>query len=409
MKHFILPCPPAVKALLFRFKEAGIGAYPVGGCVRDALMGITPHDWDVAVTTIPEETMSLCKTLGYRVIPTGIAHGTVTVLTDDGPVECTTCRTEGGYSDGRHPDGVSFTRNLTDDLSRRDFTVNAMAAELNKDGQTFTVIDLFSGQADLKNKLIRCVGDPHTRLTEDALRVLRGVRFAVKLGFNIHPDTLAALRDCGHGLSRISRERISVEFQKILESPSPARGAKLLSELGLMPHVLPEGISPHGTGNLRSLPPDFALRCACLLWQMPLDQLNENIRSLKLSNEISHAIRALSQGQIPPDISPLSARRLRKEYGTLALPLLLVAAAHGAETSALQELVASSESAEDCVCLSDLAIDGKTLMSLGVPKGRAVGEMLSALLEIVLSNPVKNTKEQLIKEAQKRISYNRKP
>ncbi len=404
MKHIPLPCPPAVRTLLIQFKKAAVGAYPVGGCVRDALMGIPPHDWDVAVTTIPEETMRLCESWGYRVVPTGIAHGTVTVLTDDGPVECTTCRTEGGYSDGRHPDGVSFTGKLTDDLSRRDFTVNAMAAELAEDGQSFAIIDLFDGQSDLKNKLIRCVGDPHTRLTEDALRVMRGVRFSVKLGFDIHPDTMTALRDCGHGLSRISRERISVEFQKILCSPDPLRGVSLLTDLDLMPHVLPGGISPLGMGDLPHLPHDFALRCACLLWQMPEDDLKNNIHNLKLSNETAHAIKALASGKIPAEVSPLSARLLRKDHGDLALPLLAVAAAHGTDTTELQALVEASIKTGECVSIAELAVDGQAIMTLGVPKGKAVGETLNALLSLVLEDPAKNTKEQLTKEVRKRLS-----
>ncbi len=404
MKHITLPCPPAVRTLLIQFKKAAVGAYPVGGCVRDALMGIPPHDWDVAVTTIPEDTMHLCKAWGYHVIPTGIAHGTVTVLTDDGPVECTTCRTEGGYSDGRHPDGVSFTGKLTDDLSRRDFTVNAMAAELAEDGQSFAIIDLFDGQSDLESKLIRCVGDPHTRLTEDALRVMRGVRFAVKLGFDIHPDTLIALKDCGHGLARISRERISVEFQKILCSPDPLRGVCLLSDLDLMPHVLPRGISPLGAGDLPHLPNDFTIRCACLLRQMPDEGLRENIRGLKLSNETAHAITVLASGILPTEVSPLSARLLRKNYGDLSLPLLAVAAAHGTDTTDLQALVEASIKSSECVSISDLAVDGQAIMALGVPKGKAVGETLNALLSLVLEDPAKNTKEQLIKEAQKRLS-----
>ncbi len=404
MKHISLPCPPAVRTLLKQFKKAAVGAYPVGGCVRDALMGLEPHDWDVAVTTIPEDTMGLCMSWGYRVIPTGIQHGTVTVLTDDGPVECTTCRTEGGYSDGRHPDGVSFTGKLTDDLSRRDFTVNAMAAELSEDGEGFEIIDLFGGQADLKHKLIRCVGDPHTRLTEDALRVMRGVRFAVKLGFNIHPDTGEALRDCGHGLARISRERISVEFQKILCSPDPLRGVSLLSNLGLMPHVLPQGISPLGAGALPVLPDDFVPRCACLLWQMPDEDVRENICGLKLSNETAHAIRILAKGRIPTVISPLSARLMRQRYGDLSLPLLTVAAAHGHDTAELQALVEASMAAGECVSISELAIDGQALMALGVPKGKPVGDMLNTLLSLVLEDPAKNTHEQLIKETQKRLS-----
>ncbi len=404
MKHITLPCPAAVRTLLIQFKKAAVGAYPVGGCVRDALMGIPPHDWDVAVTTVPEETMRLCKGWGYRVIPTGLQHGTITVLTDDGPVECTTCRTEGGYSDGRHPDGVSFTGRLTDDLSRRDFTVNAMAAELNEDGKTFTVIDLFDGQADLENKLIRCVGDPHTRLTEDALRVMRGVRFAVKLGFDIHPNTVAALRDCGHGLERISRERISVEFQKILCSDQPERGVILLRDLGLLHHVLPHGTSPLGLGNLPSLPPDFPLRCACLLWQMSRHELKRNIQGLKLSNEVAHAITTLAEGIIPTEATPLSARLLRKDYSDLALPLLAIASAHGVNTTKLRTLVETSIAAGECVRISELAINGQTLMAIGVSKGTAVGEALNELLSLVLEDPLKNTKEQLIKEAQKRLS-----
>lgn len=404
MKHILLPCPPAVRSLLSQFKKAAVGAYPVGGCVRDALMGLAPHDWDVAVTTIPEETMRLCESWGYHTVPTGLQHGTITVLTDDGPVECTTCRTEGGYSDGRHPDGVSFTGKLTDDLSRRDFAVNAMAAELSEDGESFEIIDLFGGQADLQNKVIRCVGDPHTRLTEDALRVMRGVRFAVKLGFEIHPDTFAALKDCGHGLSRISRERISVEFQKILCSPDPSRGISLLEVLGLMPHVLPRGISPLGTGELISLPADFILRCACLLWHMPVSELSENIRGLKLSNETAHAIRTLAAGRLPSEVSPLSARLLRKDYGDLALSVLTVTAAHGIDTTRLQDLVKASLTAGDCVSIPELAIDGQVIMALGVPKGKAVGEILNALLSLVLTDPQKNTKATLIKEVEKRLS-----
>lgn len=403
MKHIPLPCPPAARALLLQFNTAAVGAYPVGGCVRDALMGIPPHDWDVAVTCVPEETLRLCESWGYRAIPTGLQHGTVTILTADGPVECTTCRTEGGYSDGRHPDGVSFTGKLTDDLSRRDFTVNAMAAALSEDGESFEIIDLFGGQDDLANRIIRCVGDPHTRLTEDALRVLRGVRFAVRLGFDIHPDTKTALRDCGHGLARISRERVSTELQGILLSRDPERGISLLTELELLNHVLPCGISPRGMGNLQGLPVDFTLRCASLLWQMPTEELDQNLKSLKLSNHMADHIRTLASGSIPDTVTPRAARALRHSYGDLALPLLSVAASHGTATAELQTLVKASEMAGDCVRISGLDIDGQDLLALGI-KGRAVKEALNALLSFVLDHPEKNTKELLIKELQMRIS-----
>lgn len=397
-----LRCPPAVRELLLHFAELSVGAYPVGGCVRDALMGIPPHDWDVAVTSLPEQTMAVCQSLGYRVIPTGIAHGTVTVLTDDGPVECTTCRTEGGYSDGRHPDTVSFTGRLTDDLSRRDFTVNAMAAELQSNG-SFTIIDLFGGQTDLAAGRIRCVGDPDTRLSEDALRVMRAVRFAVKLGFHICPDTSAALVRQGKGLARISRERISMELQKILCSPSPERGIALLTELDLMPHVLSCGISAEGTGHLSALPTDFALRCACLLFRMPAQGLKENLHGLRLSNETAAQISILASARLPIGNDMTAARRLRHACGELAIPFLDICAAHGQDTAALRACVQASEQNRDCVSISDLAVSGRDLMAIGACPGKALGDLLSHLLDTVMEEPSKNNFDELIKEARRRL------
>ena len=274
---------------------------------------------------------------------------------------------------------------------------------LSEDGESFEIIDLFGGQDDLANRIIRCVGDPHTRLTEDALRVLRGVRFAVRLGFDIHPDTKTALRDCGHGLARISRERVSTELQGILLSRDPERGISLLTELELLNHVLPCGISPRGMGNLQGLPADFTLRCASLLWQMPTDELDQNLKSLKLSNHMADHIRTLASGSIPDTVTPRAARALRHSYGDLALPLLSVAASHGTATAELQTLVKASEMAGDCVRISGLDIDGQDLLALGI-KGRAVKEALNALLSFVLDHPEKNTKELLIKELQMRIS-----
>ena len=236
-------CPAGVQNLLDIFAEAGVGAYPVGGCVRDALMGRTPHDWDIAVTCPPDRTVALCAAAGLRTVPTGIAHGTVTVLVPAPaggrmPVECTTCRTETGYSDGRHPDSVAFSDRIQDDLSRRDFTVNAMAAERDAAGH-FRVLDLFGGLDDLAGRIIRCVDDPERRLREDALRVLRGVRFSVRLGFEPEPDTRAALIRCAPELAHISGERVREELRGILTSPDPDRGVAMLYRLGLAPYVLP--------------------------------------------------------------------------------------------------------------------------------------------------------------------------
>jgi tRNA nucleotidyltransferase (CCA-adding enzyme) len=258
-------------------------------------MGQKPHDWDVAVTAIPQNTMAICHAAGYRTVPTGLKHGTVTVLVPlsgdpadrDGPydlIECTTCRTEGSYTDGRHPDSVTFTGRIRDDLSRRDFTVNAMA--FTEEGGDLTVLDLFGGQNDLRDGVIRAVGDPDTRFTEDALRLMRAVRFAVKLGFTIEAETQKAILRQAEGLARISRERISDEFQKILTSPEPERGVTMLCDLGLMPYVLPRGISPQGIGWLSSLPADFTVRMACLQWGMDGGGAEENLAGLRLSNAV---------------------------------------------------------------------------------------------------------------------------
>ncbi len=217
------------QACLERLKLAGKESYPVGGCVRDLLLGRAPGDVDVCTAARPEEVMALFP----DAVPTGLKHGTVTVPTADGPIEITTFRREGGYADARHPDGVSFDVGLTEDLSRRDFTVNAMA--LSADG---TVIDPFGGREDLQKKVIRCVGDPDKRFSEDALRMLRAVRFAAQLGFSIEEETRAAIVRNAYRAARVSRERIRAEMEKILLSPSPEMVGQL-AELGLLDHLYP--------------------------------------------------------------------------------------------------------------------------------------------------------------------------
>lgn len=409
----MISVPSYLTPLLALFSSRGERAYPVGGCVRDTLMGIPPHDWDVAVTTHPHDTMAICHDAGYRTVPTGLKHGTVTVLVPlsgdpadrDGPyemIECTTCRTEGGYTDGRHPDAVAFTGLIEDDLSRRDFTVNAMAFT-QTDGE-LAILDLFSGQKDLKNKVIRAVGDPDTRFTEDALRLMRGVRFAVKLGFTVEENTYAAICRRAEGLSRISRERISEEFQKILTSPEPERGIQLLTDTGLLPYVLPHGISPKGIGDLSSLPADFTVRMACLLWEMDYDGVQENLAGLRLPNAVRKDILAIACSYIRtlrPDA--LCARQWRHALGENALPALAVRAARG-DTAAeeLAELVKLSIEKNEPVRIADLDINGTDLIALGFKPGRLLQDILCDLLEVVWNDPAKNTREELIKEALKR-------
>lgn len=411
----MISVPSYLTPLLALFASHGESAFPVGGCVRDTLMGIPPHDWDVAVTTHPHDTMAICHDAGYRTVPTGLKHGTVTVLvplsgdpTDrDGPyemIECTTCRTEGGYTDGRHPDAVAFTGLIEDDLSRRDFTVNAMAFT-QTDGE-LAILDLFGGQKDLKNKVIRAVGDPDTRFTEDALRLMRGVRFAVKLGFAIEENTYAAICRQAEGLARISRERISDEFQKILTSPEPERGVQLLTDTGLLPYVLPHGISPMGTGKLSSLPADFTTRMACLMWGKDDTKVQENLAGLRLPNTVRKDILTLTRSAVmEAGATPKQARQWRHALGELTLPALTVRRAREedtAETDALIRLVETSIERNEPVRIADLDINGTDLIALGFKPGRLLQDILCDLLEVVWNDPAKNTREELIKEAIKR-------
>lgn len=408
-----LTCPDHLRPLLALFIAHGECAYPVGGCVRDTLMGREPHDWDIAVTTVPLTTMALCHAAGYRTIPTGLKHGTITVIVPHSGIpadrecpydliECTTCRTEGGYTDGRHPDAVTFTGRIRDDLSRRDFTVNAMA--LTEEGGELRIIDLFGGQSDLQNGIIRAVGDPDTRFTEDALRLMRAVRFAVKLGFSLEENTRQAVIRRAEGLARISRERVSDEFQKILVSPEPERGVTLLCDLGLMPHVLPCGISPEGVGKLSSLPADFTIRMTCLIWGMDEREITQNLEGLRLAGTIRKDILTLTRSRtVEVNATPRNAREWRHDLGELALPALSIRRARTtnatAETDALMELVRASMERNEPVQVSDLHINGNDLIAIGFRPGPRLREVLCNLLEVVWDDPEKNSREELIKEA----------
>ncbi len=422
-----LTIPPYLSPLVRLFAAHGERAYPVGGCVRDTLRGETPHDWDVAVTTPPETTVALCEAAGYRVIPTGLRHGTVTVLAplhadphDRGayaPVECTTCRTEGTYTDSRHPDAVSFTGRIEDDLSRRAFTVNAMAFEVSDAGE-ITVMDLFGGAADLSAGIIRCVGDPATRLTEDALRILRAVRFAVRLGFDIHPDTSAAMTACAGGLSRISRERVSEEFQKILTGRDPARGLGLLVSHGLMPYVLPAGVTARRPDWSR-LPADFPVRLAALLDGLEPSAAAENLAGLRLSGAVSRtasAILALLSLVRNAEPTPYASRTLRaaaaSHAGETAVAVSAVRVAAACEEdparrgtlTVLLSRIEASEAAGEPVTVAALAVGGRDLMALGYAPGASLREALEALAEEVRRDPALNTREHLLALASARLS-----
>lgn len=216
--------PPAVARCCRVLRQAGHQAYPVGGCVRDLLLGRVPQDWDVTTSALPQQVESLFP----RTLPTGLRHGTVSVLEEGECIEVTTFRRETGYADHRHPDRVEFVPELREDLARRDFTVNAMAL-----GESGEVIDFFDGQADLKGGILRCVGEPDLRFQEDALRMLRAVRFSAQLGFQIQGETLAAMERQAHLARRLSAERVRVEVEKTICAPRPEQG-ELLFRLGLL-------------------------------------------------------------------------------------------------------------------------------------------------------------------------------
>ena len=264
--------PDACRTILSRLTDAGHRAYAVGGCVRDSLLGRAPHDWDIATDARPAETQAVFR--DFPVIETGIRHGTVTVLLDGEPYEITTFRVDGRYSDGRRPDSVSFAATIEEDLSRRDFTVNAMAYS-----ETEGLVDPFGGRQDLRDGLLRCVGDPETRFSEDALRLFRAVRFAAELGFSLEPETRRALDRLHGSISRVAKERIFAELKKLLTAPHAADALRIcpallfsaVPELAVLRDVPQHSryhiydVFEHTLHALDAAPPDETVRLAVLL------------------------------------------------------------------------------------------------------------------------------------------------
>ena len=352
---------------------AGFPAYYVGGCVRDRLLGRPVHDWDVTTAALPEEVMALFE----HCVPTGIRHGTVTVFLDGAQAEVTTFRTEGVYLDGRHPSEVRFVRTLAEDLSRRDFTINAMA--MDADGN---VTDLFGGRDDLARRCIRCVGDPEKRFREDALRMLRAYRFSAQLGFALDAATAGAVERCAPLAAALSMERIRDEMEKTLLSPRPPvlrtmADAGLLKAAGI--DALPE------LDWLSELPTEPSVRWAGLKVLFPELEPSQLRLPSRLCSLIGRAASAYC-----PQLDRITLKRAVAENGAEAAE---IAAALAGEEALLSEILASGE----CVTLGQLAISGGDLSWL---RGREVGQMLHALLAHVLRHPEENTREALLKLAQ---------
>lgn len=406
MKGISIAIPKDVEHIIYVLEKNGHEAFAVGGCVRDAIMGRVPHDWDITTSAKPEEVKALFK----RTIDTGIQHGTVTVLENHIGYEVTTYRIDGTYSDGRHPEKVTFTSNLVEDLKRRDFTINAMAYN-----HRVGVVDAFGGIDDLQHGIIRCVGVATERFTEDALRILRAIRFSAQLDFSIESDTARAITALAANLTKISRERIQTELDKLLTSDHPDR-ITLVNTYGLGQYIF-EGSSMLSTSDdagyqqishiMTSLPADHYLRFATLL--IYEDQPKQVLKKLKFDNntiDICGRLSAIKSVALPTDKPSL--RRAIVKYGRdifdgYAFTFLEALQSAGSyqllsydELTYTKQLYGEIITDGDCISIKDMAIDGGDLIALGVPQGKALGHILNTLFEKVLDDPTLNDRETLL-------------
>ena len=396
---------PGAALLLDALHGAGHAAYAVGGCVRDSLLGLDPHDWDLCTSARPEQVMALFGE--EKCIPTGLQHGTVTVKQGGRFYETTTFRTEGAYSDGRHPDAVCFVPDVREDLARRDFTINAMAYSAEEG-----LIDPFGGRDDLAAHLVRAVGEPERRFEEDALRILRLYRFAARFGFAIDPATGAAARALGPHLDCVSAERIQEELLKLLAAPrpgiylEPAVLAVILPELE--PEKQPERFAElcRTIDRIEPTAENVPARLAALLWPLGEAGARKALRKLKCSNALTDEVTALERETpgTPNTTLTVQAKRLlgRYELPTIKRLTALCSARHPEQTGAFAALRAEAEqlTAENACCrVSQLAVNGRDLMAAGVRPGPGLRQVLNALLEAVITGQTPNEKDALLAAA----------
>lgn len=437
--------PEKVNTIIQTLQEHGYEAYAVGGCVRDSLLGREPGDWDITTSASPDET----KKLFARTVDTGIEHGTVTVLLGKEGFEVTTYRIDGKYEDSRHPTEVIFTRNLREDLLRRDFTINAMAYN-----DTEGIVDIFGGMDDLKRKIIRCVGNARERFGEDALRIMRGVRFAAQLGFSLEKETKEAMTELAPTLEKISAERIQTELVKLLVSDSP----ELIREayhLGVTAVILPEfdemmrtgqetkyhryDVGEHTVQAVCNVPPDKVLRLTMLLHDVAKPEMKtvdadgtahfkghdirgeqkakEILRRLKFDNDTIHKVTKLVRWhdyRMPAEKK--NVRRAMSKISAELFPMYLLVKradilAHSMyrreeeleNLSGLQKCYEEIVADHECVSLKQLAVTGTDLIGIGMKPGKQIGEVLNELLRIVLEYPEFNNKEHLLRFVQNRF------
>ena len=384
--------PDHIDEIITRFEKAGERAYIVGGSLRDMIIGLPPHDFDIATSALPEKTASLFK--DKRVIETGIKHGTVTVLWNGEPVEITTFRVDGDYSDARHPNSVSFTPEIEKDLSRRDFTVNAMAYN-KRDG----LVDVFGGERDIKAKIIRAVGDPKVRFSEDALRIMRAFRFCAQLGFDIDAATLDAAGECAPLLERVARERIGAEFLRLICSQNASCALEQMIAQGVMSYVF-EGYtpSPRLVSAVSNVAAEPISRLALLLSEADEDIARTLLNSLRCSGKQIIGALAIRRGAFEKIESELEARKLIAKTGIYAVDAAELSEALCVSDKGARELVKRQMDTPSSI--KDLAVNGKDIAELGA-KGKTIGEVLDTLLGFVIDDPELNDREKLLDLARK--------
>jgi len=434
--------PADVERVVARLVAAGHEAYVVGGCVRDALRGVDPHDWDIATSATPDEIQKVFRHALYL-----NRFGTVVVRQGDHEIEVTTYRVEADYADHRHPTSVAFTDSLNEDLSRRDFTMNAMAWRPGVDGKPGELVDPFGGQRDLEAHVVRAVGEPRERFAEDALRMLRAVRFATRLGFTIDPRTADAIRGSAALARDLSGERVQQEIVKMLEAPKPSEAFRLLSDLRLLEVICPEleiaketpqdkavaqNVFEHSLATLDATPvDDLVLRLAGLFHDIGKPATfadghfhqhefvgeataREILRRWRFDKETVTRVTHLIRNHMfwyQSDWTPSAVRRFVRKVGLENIPALFALRkadniGSGARSprmyalEALWERVQEEIRAASAFSLKDLAIDGNDVMKeLGIPPSRRVGEILNELFERVTDDPKLNTREDLLKLA----------
>lgn len=387
--------PAPVRRILDILESGGFEGFVVGGCVRDHLLGIKPKDWDITTNAVPEQIKAAFADIDdIHTVDTGIKHGTVTVVIDHIGYEVTTYRIDGEYKDSRHPESVEFTSDITADLARRDFTMNAVAYNPKRG-----FIDPFNGRGDIESRLIRGVGNAAARFEEDALRIMRAVRFAAQLGFDIEEKTYAAVFEKAELIKNISTERIREEFTKTLMSERPDR-LSILDEAKVLEMFIKNLVyTPEQHGRLlTNSSPVLPVRLALLLADSEFNDVNGLLKSLTYDNETARMTAQILKFSQLPQKSAYDIRLLISkagEYGAKLVLLYSLDSGNASEQNNSMEIYDNILRNGDCCSTKQLALTGNDLQALGVPRGKQIGELLNAALDAVLHDPSLNEKDKL--------------